>query len=496
MTASLCTLKREKRRIPMKRSLVPAVSPAAMKRVTFAIFCVTLLTLLAAPARADVCSDAFPVDHCGVTITITGSSGQLVATIAAPGPPYDGIEDQLVGITNNSSVEVGAIVLSAPLAGVPLFGFDGDGPCVHFETGNCPGPTGYEGPNNTFVGISTDLTTGKVLFTTPLAANGGTTWFALENKPVSTVAIGETQILVAGQTSIFPFGTGGVDDFQITPLNSAPGDTLTVTPVPVRFADFSAINFPNLRCVPYKDFSGPEDTVCVEIERDCTGSDCGTFLYTAQLDFNIDGNSFPNGIGGPTFLGQHGVPCPTSGFDLNIFFSYTGAVVDPVKGSGQGGGSCFVAAFDPTAAAIATGDTFSSFVGFQSPVSDTDLNIIKAGSAVALKWQQFISPGVPLTNLSWCPLGPTPTPGDPSVCLTPGVSKPWVFIGTIATNCVSDPTPNIETENPAGGSGLQNFGDGSYQFNWKTVKGSTGCVDIVLMYDTGLTLYPAQFKYK
>src|SRR6185369_10224952 len=109
------------------------------------------------------------------------------------------------------------------------------------------------------------------------------------------------------------------------------------------------------------------------------------------------------GIGGPAFLGQHGVACPTNGFDLNITVTYVGAVIDPLKGSSGGGGSCFVAAFDPAAAPIATGSTFSPFVGFLSPVSDSDLNLIKAGQGVPLIWQLFSSPGVPLIeNLNFC----------------------------------------------------------------------------------------------
>src|SRR5208282_4490860 len=166
---------------------------------------------------------------------------------------------------------------------------------------NDPHPAGYEGPDNTFVGISPDTTTGKVLFTTPLPASpnggltpGGSTWFALEGTPSNVVAIGENKPLTATSTTKFPFGpfasngnvdteTSGQDDIQITPLNSAAGDTLTVTAVPVPAGPlglapwagpeyfgvegplspepplgqvrFSATNFSNLACVPLADFS-------------------------------------------------------------------------------------------------------------------------------------------------------------------------------------------------------------------------------------------------
>src|SRR5439155_17577849 len=163
-------------------------------------------------------------------------------------------EDQLVGIQNTSTATVGAIVLKAP-ATTPsspftdnLFKFEGDGPCSFNPTGCFPNPpitgytsTGYEGPDNTFVGISPDFTTGKVLFTTPLAP-GATTWFALENTPMSVVAIGENKTLTAGSPTTFKFGSSGDDDYVITPLNSASGDSMTITPIPVSPGSFSPTN--------------------------------------------------------------------------------------------------------------------------------------------------------------------------------------------------------------------------------------------------------------
>jgi len=60
-----------------------------------------------------------------------------------------------------------------------------------------------------------------------------------------------------------------------------------------------------------------------------------------------------------------------------------------------------------------------------------------------------------------------------------------------------DNTPNTATDTTvaAGSSSLQNFGNGTYQYNLKTQKGATGCFDAVLIFDTGLTLFPANFKY-
>jgi len=179
--------------------------------VAFTIFYCALLMLFAAPAWAqgDQCSGAlgFPdAQHlgsatgCGVLITVN-SDGTANVAIVGNGNPYDGSEDTLVGIQNNSGGSFNSITLSAPITAnspIPIFALDGDGPC--FYNGNdCfggEGRTGYEGPNNTFTNISTDKTTGTVTFTTPLA-NGTSTWFALEGAPsaVTVGAISQSQTL-------------------------------------------------------------------------------------------------------------------------------------------------------------------------------------------------------------------------------------------------------------------------------------------------------------
>ena len=514
-------------------------------KALFAVLCCTVLMLMASPAMADVCSTAFPqVPSCGVTITITGSSGNLVATFGGSGVPYDGDEDQLVGITNNSTVAVGAIILSAPGTSNPpytsnIFAFDGDGACTYF--GSCSyGPTGYEGPNNSFVGTSPDLTTGKVLFTAALAPNGGTTWFSLENTPSAVAAIGENKPLTAGATTIFPFGpftcvngegitcteTSVADDLQVAPRNSAAGDALTVTAVPVAAGPlsldnwgpdyfgiegplpveppsgqlrFSAANYSNLACVPYSDFSSAGNPGCIELELDCpaTDSDGCQFVYTATADFNVDKLSLPNGIGGAHFLGEHdGNPngyngqCPTTGFNVDIFESYTATQPDPIRGGGTGN-SCFVTAFDPTAQPVPPGQTVSTFFGFEFPVSDTKVNPIFVPLPVFLNWDYNNSLGQPVTNLTLCPN----SSGT-------GCTAPWVYPYLTALSsssackaiaAASSPLPSLFN------SGLLNFGHGEYTFVWNTatkIKGLLGCqVSVVLQFDSGLTASPAVFQY-
>ncbi len=101
--------------------------------------------------------------------------------------PFDGGDDTLVGVQNDSSQPITSMPVSAT-SGKPLFGFDGDGLCTFTFTGSaaCPfGPTGYEGPGTSFADISQDQTSGVVQFSPPIPP-GGHTYFSLEDA-LSTV---------------------------------------------------------------------------------------------------------------------------------------------------------------------------------------------------------------------------------------------------------------------------------------------------------------------
>jgi len=84
------------------------------------------------------------------------------------------------------------------------------------------------------------------------------------------------------------------------------------------------------------------------------------------------------------------------------------------------------------------------FVGFTSPVDNpTVLNTVKAGQAVPLKWR-LMDNGSPVTNLQ-------------SVTVTAS-----------ALSCSLGSSTDLLEEVASGSSGLQNLGNGYYQYNWKT----------------------------
>jgi hypothetical protein len=85
------------------------------------------------------------------------------------------------------------------------------------------------------------------------------------------------------------------------------------------------------------------------------------------------------------------------------------------------------------------------FTGFTSPVDNPPvMNTAKAGQTIPLKWRITDANGNPVTNLA-------------SVSVTAD-----------SLSCPSAPTTDAIEEYAVSNSGLQNLGDGYYQWNWKS----------------------------
>lgn len=92
--------------------------------------------------------------------------------------PYDGSDDTLIGIVNNSKAAVPAITVTGPGSG--LAGLDGDGLCTYSVAG-CPfGPTGYEGPGTSVKTDSSFPDSAEIDFAAAGLAAGASTYFSLE----------------------------------------------------------------------------------------------------------------------------------------------------------------------------------------------------------------------------------------------------------------------------------------------------------------------------
>jgi hypothetical protein len=137
---------------------------------------------------------------CNVVITFN-ADGSITTLITNPNP-YDGVEDSLIGIVNDTTSGIPSINLISPT--LDLFGFDGDGACVtggfFVQAGPCGGlraPTAsgadYAGPGVTFTNIAANHQSGTVNFGPAIAPLGGTAWFSLEDAPSLDFSVGPIQ---------------------------------------------------------------------------------------------------------------------------------------------------------------------------------------------------------------------------------------------------------------------------------------------------------------
>ena len=149
-----------------------------MKNISF--FLALLGLAIPCALQAATCpAYGYATAGCDLVITVT-NSGSTVATGPSFGlasGTYDGSDDTLIGIINNSSSALSSINLSS---NTDIFGFDGDGIDTYGAPGNARDTTGYGGPDSYFTNINALATAGTVDFLVPLAANGGTTYFSLE----------------------------------------------------------------------------------------------------------------------------------------------------------------------------------------------------------------------------------------------------------------------------------------------------------------------------
>jgi hypothetical protein len=160
------------------------------------VACTAAFLFVGVPSASALFTQCPPVGldaGCGTLITVNPDGTGSVASDPTQGP-YEGDEDTLVGLQNNSAGNVASIVLSSA-ASPPIFGFDDDGLCTETPgPSGCPfGPTGYEGPGVSFTNVSGDSASGTVVFNPPIppsgaacssggaSGSGGSAYFSLEN---------------------------------------------------------------------------------------------------------------------------------------------------------------------------------------------------------------------------------------------------------------------------------------------------------------------------
>ena len=161
------------------------------------ILCIVTLALLVSVgiALADPCPTVDKFDNtpgCNIIATVNPDGSVTVVPGVRGSAPYDGSEDQVIGVVNN----LGAPLFSLTLSGSQIFLFDGDGICAGYTSActlDAGHPTTYEGNNGvssvdgtggaagqSFTIVDTD--NGTINFIGGLA-NGANAFFSLEEPP-------------------------------------------------------------------------------------------------------------------------------------------------------------------------------------------------------------------------------------------------------------------------------------------------------------------------
>jgi N-acetylmuramoyl-L-alanine amidase len=192
---------------------------------TIAVLACVCLASRSALAGFPQCPNIGYSAGCAILIDIQ-PDGSLKIRTDPTVPPYDNIEDTLVGVVNHS----GATVFGISLTGPDIFGFDGDGagdPTGSFWAAGSPfgafpggpfGPFQYEGPDTSFSPI--DANGGIVNFPKGLD-NNNSLWFSLEGSP-SQIKLASTVTIDPGHGSDCasvgqPVGAIGTTDFPPSP---------------------------------------------------------------------------------------------------------------------------------------------------------------------------------------------------------------------------------------------------------------------------------------
>ncbi len=292
-----------------------------------------------------------------IVVTDTGTTVLADASLGA----YDGSDDTLVGILNQSSRGVGSLPLSS--ASKPIFGFEDDGLCSGpFDNGSgtsipapagCPfGSTGYEGPGTAFGAISPDTMSGTVSFAVPVAP-GASAYFSLEDTLVasdltpgtpSTTPAGGASVTIATHASAGVAVGGKISDTATLSGGSAPTGSLT-------FSAFSPAD-PSCKAAPV--FTSPPVAVSGAgsySSAALTATAVGTYRFVASYSGDANNSAGSSACAdaneavvvskaAPTLVTQAGPAIPAGGSTTDTAtlaggFAETGTIAFKLYGPGD-----------------------------------------------------------------------------------------------------------------------------------------------------------------
>jgi hypothetical protein len=247
---------------------------------------------------------------------------------------------------------------------------------------------------------------------------------------------------------------------------TAPTTTISLTPAPVGgyyhnpFVTLSASdNLSGVAVTQYRLDGGAWTTYIAPFQVTGDGShtlqfystdNVGNVESTQSVTFSIDTTPptlAPSVSPNPVLLNGSAIASPNA---TDATSGVASASCAAVNTSSVGAKTVLCTATDfagNTAPASAAYNVIYKFSGFFAPVDNLPkLNSANSGQAIPLKWRITDANGNPVTNLA------------------------NVTVKVIGFACSLGTTPDLPQESASGNSGLQNQGNGNYQFNWKTPK--------------------------
>ncbi len=349
---------------------------------------------------------------CTLLMNVTNTGVQILQDTHATrsGDPvpgtYDGVEDTLIGVFNNSTATISSLPLSSTQT---AFGFDDDGICqdpnstsgqagpvvacgtniVHgsnYSGGHYPDKdnaldlTGYGGPDGYFTGISPDHKSGTINFITPLAP-GATTYFSLE-EPLTAGVFCRDSITLSPLTQTQQAG-GPAVTVTATLINNFSPDpnmpvTFTITSSPGGSSTLPAINTDanGLAKLTYISATARTDTITASyVDPFCgTHSASPATVIWVHAGPSITTQATPTAItvGTPITVGDaatfHGATvAPTGSVAFTLYSNSTCTSTTGVTGSGTitTTGGVSTAQFSMIWTALATGTYYwrASYAG-------------------------------------------------------------------------------------------------------------------------------------
>ncbi len=389
---------------------------------------------------------------CGILITL-GTSGATVTAATSPTePPFDGIEDTLVGIVNDTGFTIPSVDLSSDL---DIFGFDGDGICsgnygTWTGSSGCNYPadppsgysnTGYEGPGTFFTNISGDQKSGTLNLTggggsglgSTGLATGSSTYFSLENALTAADFTIPAQFVVSKSASTSgPIYQGTPGDITYT----LSADNIGGSSSGVSITDAAP---PNTTLV-----SGTPECVTVPSPASCNVT---VNSGTGAITWTVTGVA-PGATVTVSFEVTTTTSTPAGTISNTALWSGPGCATDPVPpGQVSGPATPNAIALTPCSSTTAT-TPVTALIPVTVTASDTTAQYGDAQPAVTPTYAPTVTPATGATCATTA-TATTPVGVDTGSNTCSGASDPRYAFSYVAGNATVTPAPLTATASSA-----------------------------------------------